>query len=114
MKFITALLLSALLAFAINIFAPWWALVFTSAIVAFAIIQTPVKAFTAGFLGVFILWALLCYFKSNANEHMLAQKIALLILKTNNVFALIGVTAFIGALVSGLGALCGTYLRKTK
>jgi hypothetical protein len=114
MKFLTALLLTALLAFATNLYLPWWALAITSAVVAYAIIQQPLKAFLSGFLGVFILWACLCYFKSSGNQHILAQKIAQLILKNNSAYLLMAVTAFLGALVSGLAALAGSFLRATK
>ena len=57
MKFFTALILTALLAFISGLFLPWWGICITSLLVAALVHQQAGKAFLAGFLGVFILWA---------------------------------------------------------
>ena len=56
----------------------------------------------------------LCVIDSNNNEHILAHKVSLLILKMDNPYLLILATAVIGALVAGFAALSGSYLRKRK
>jgi CRISPR/Cas system-associated protein Cas5 (RAMP superfamily) len=48
------------------------------------------------------------------NEHLLAHKVSVLILKMDNPYLLIFATALIGALVAGFAALTGAYLRKKK
>lgn len=114
MKFLTSLILTALLSFAACLFLPWWSIAPAAFLVAALIPQKPGKAFMAGFAALFLLWGLLSFLISNANEHILAHKISLLILNMDNPYLLMLATALIGALVGGFAALSGSYLRKTK
>jgi hypothetical protein len=113
MKFITAIFLTAFLAFVIGLFTllPWWSFVFTSCIVAVAIHQKPGLAFLAGFSGLFILWVLLAIIKDTANEHILSTKVAHLFPLGGSYVLLIVITGLIGGLVSGLAATAGCNLR---
>ena len=115
MKFITAIFLTAFLAFAIGLFTilPWWSFVFTSFIVAMAIHQKPGIAFLAGFSGLFILWTVLAVLKDTANEHILSTKVAHLLPLGGSYWVLILITGLIGGLVSGLSATAGCNFRKT-
>lgn len=65
----------------------------------------------SGFFALFILWATLAWFSSYSNDHVLASKISLLVIKSDNAIVLIGLTAFIGAITGGMGALTGSLLR---
>jgi len=114
MKFITAIILTALLSFAFGLFTalPWWSFAVTSFVIATAIHQKPGKAFLAAFLAVFVLWAILTFIIDNANQHLLSVKVATILPLGGSSFALILLTAFIGGLVAGLAALTGSYLRK--
>ena len=112
MKFITTLILTALLSFVACLYLPWWSIAIVSFVIAAVIPQHPGKAFIAGFIALFVLWGALSYWISNNNEHLLAHKVSLIILKTDSPYSLILVTALIGALVAGLGALSGSLLRK--
>lgn len=114
MKFITSLILTAALSFAVCLYLPWWSIAIAAFAVAALIPQKPGKAFLAGFLALFFLWVGLSFYLSNANAHLLAHKISLLILKIDNPYLLMLATAFIGALVAGLAALSGSFLRKSK
>jgi hypothetical protein len=114
MKFLTSLILTALLSFAACLFLPWWSIAPTAFLVAALIPQKPGKAFMAGFAALFLLWGLLSFLISKANEHLLAHKISLLILNMDNPYLLMLATALIGGLVAGFAALSGSYLRKTK
>lgn len=114
MKFSISFLLTALLSFAACLFFPWWSIAPAAFIVAALIPQKPGKAFLTGFTALFVLWGGLSFWISTNNEHILANKISVLILKMNNPFLLIVVTALIGALVGGFAALTGSYLRKSK
>ena len=111
MKFFVSLILIALLSFAACLYLPWWSIAIVSFIVALCIPQQPLAAFFSGFTALFLLWLATSFFISNANGHILAHKVSMLILKMDNVFVLILVTAFIGALVAGMGALTGTFAR---
>ena len=114
MKIIVAIILTAFLAYVTGIYStlPWWSFAITSLLVALAVHQKPGKSFLSGFLGLFLLWAVLAFMKDAANEHVLSAKVAQLLLKNSSSIAIILLTGLVGGLVSGLAALTGSYLRK--
>ena len=114
MKIIVAIILTAFLAYVTGIYStlPWWSFAITSLLVALAVHQKPGKSFLSGFLGLFLLWAVLAFMKDTANEHVLSAKVAQLLLKNSSSIAIILLTGVVGGLVSGLAALTGSYLRK--
>jgi hypothetical protein len=112
MKFFISLVLTALLSFAACLYLPWWSIAVAAFIVAVLIPQNPGKAFSTGFLALLLLWGGLSFWISSNNEHLLAHKISTLIIKADNPYYLIFATAFIGALVAGFAALCGSYVHK--
>ena len=116
MKFISALLLTALLSFAIGVFTalPWYSFVICALAVAVTVHQKPFKAFLAGFIALFALWCILALVKDVANEHILSTKVANILPLKGNYIVLIIVTGFVGGLIAGFGALTGSYLRKAK
>ena len=114
MKFLISLILTALLSFGFCLFLPWWSIAIAAFIVAVLIPQKPGKSFLTGFISLFLLWGGLSFWISNNNEHILAGKISMLILKTDNPYILILITALIAALIAGFAALAGSYLRKTR
>lgn len=114
MKFITAIFLTAFLAFAIGLFTslPWWSFVFTSFLIAMGVHQKAGFAFLSGFLGLFILWVILAILKDMPNEHLLSMKVARILPLGGSYWVLILVTGLIGGLVSGLAATAGSTARK--
>ena len=114
MKFIISLILIVLLSFAACLYLPWWIVAIVGFIVVAVIPQSSGKAFLCGFLAVFILWFVLSYWISNNNNHILAHKVSLLIIKMDSPYLLMLVTALIGGLVAGLGALTASFLQKKK
>ncbi len=116
MKFLSAIILTALLSFTVGLFTvlPWYTFVFCALAVAVAIHQKPFKAFAAGFIALVVLWCILAIIKDVANEHILSIKVAQILPLKGNYILLIIVTGFIGGLVAGFGALTGSYLRKAK
>jgi hypothetical protein len=114
MKFFVSLLLTVLLSFAACLYLPWWSIAIAAFIVAALIPQGAVKSFLTGFTALFLLWGTLSFWISNNNEHLLAHKVSMVLLKMDNPWVLIFATAIIGALVAGFGALSGSFLRKTK
>jgi len=114
MKFIISLILTALLSFAACLFLPWWSIAIAAFVVAALIPQKPGVAFVTGFLALLLLWSGLSFWISNNNEHILAHKISLLILKMDSPYVLIFVTGLMGGIIAGLAALSGSYLRRTK
>ena len=111
MKFLTATILTALIAFIAGLYFPWWSLALVSFIVEALIHQKPWKAFVSGFLGLFLLWAGLAFWIDIKNNHILSRRVAELMKLGQSSIAIILVTALIGALVAGFAALSGSYLR---
>ncbi len=112
MKFIISLFLIAILSFAACLFLPWWCIALVAFLVLAFIPQRPLLAFLCGFFAVGLLWAVLSFYISSKNEHLLAHKVSLLILNMDNPLFLIIITAFIGGLVAGMGALTASFMRR--
>ncbi len=111
MRLLVALLLTSLLTFVAGLFFPWWSLAIASFLVAVIVQQRSGKAFLAGFLGVFVLWSLLSFIIDSRNDGYLSAKIAELLPLGGNALLLILVTATMGGLVGGFGAMTGSLLR---
>ena len=112
MKFVISLLLIALLSLGAEIYLPFWSVALVAFTVSALIPQAPWKALVCGFVAVFALWAGLAVYLDSANDHILGNRVSLLVLKTTSPFLLILVTGFIGGLVGALGALTGSFLHR--
>ena len=113
MKFIVSIILIALLSLGACFYLPWWSIAIAAFIVASAIPQNPGKSFLSGFTALFLVWGSLAWYISSRNEDILAHKISLLVFKTDSPSLLIIATALIGALIAGMGAFSGSFLRKS-
>ncbi|MBL7740627.1 MAG: hypothetical protein JNK14_15525 [Chitinophagaceae bacterium] len=113
MKFIVAVILTASLAFAAGLWFDWWSIAIAAFIVALLVHQKAGKAFLAGFTGLFILWGGFAWWMDMQNESILSKKIAATLPLGGNAILLIVVTALVGALVAGFGAMSGSYLRSS-
>ena len=111
MKFLVSLILMILLSFTACLFFPWWSIAIVAFIVAVLIPQPPGKSFLAGFVALFILWGGLAFWISSNNDHILAHRASLLLLKMDNPYLLVLITAFLGGLVAGFAAMSGSLLR---
>lgn len=114
MKFIFAVFLVAILSFIVGLFLPWWSIAIVSLFVIVLIPMRSGKAFLSGFLGIFILWAFLAVYIDVKNEGILSKKIAALLPLSGSSIVLILITALVGAVVGGFGALSGSYLRSKR
>ena len=112
MKFIVSLILMAVLSFATCLYLPWWSIAIVCFVVAALIQQHPGMAFLCGFISLFILWAGLSYWISVNNDHILAHKISVVLLKKDDPNLLILLTGLIGAVIGGFASLTGSLLRK--
>jgi hypothetical protein len=111
MKFLTATILTAILAFISGLFLPWWGMAITSLLVAVLVHQKAGKAFLSGLLGVYLLWAGLAWWIDMKNNGILSKKIATILPLGGNTILLIGVTGLIGGLIAGFAAMSGSFLR---
>ena len=114
MKFIVAIILTALLSFIAGLYFSWWTIAIAAFLVSVIFNQKAWKAFAAGFLGLLLLWSGLSFWIDMKNESILSARIGELLGIGNNTFLLILITGFIGGLVAGFAALSGSYLRARK
>ncbi len=112
MKFISNVLLIMLFSFIAGIFFPWWTIAVVGFAAAMIIRLSTGLNFFAGFISNFILWTAMVFWISTKNDHLLAHKISMVILKIDNPAVLILMTGLIGGLITGLGALTGSLLAK--
>jgi len=110
MKFIVSFLICPILAYALGMVLPWWSVAIAGSLTGFFIPQHRLLSFLSTFLGVFIFVGGLIFFISDANNHILAQKISLLVLKDKNELMIIAASALIAASVSGISAITGRSL----
>ncbi len=76
LKYILSIVVTALVAFVIGIYMPWWGIAIAAFLVSAAIPQKPAFSFLSGFLGVFLLWEVLAWWIDNKNNGILSQKVA--------------------------------------
>src|SRR5215217_3173092 len=111
MKLFVAIILTALLSFVGGLFLPWWSIAIAAFFVALIIPQFPWKAFISGFLGVFLLWAIIAWWIDSKNQGILSSRIAQLFHVGSSGVMMIFISALIGGLIGGFAALSGSYLR---
>ncbi len=114
MKFFVSLILTVFLSFAACLYLPWWSIAIAAFLIAALIPQRPGRAFLTGFIALLLLWGGLSFWLSSRNDHILAHKISLIVLKMDNPYLLILATGVIGGLVAGMAALTGSFLRARK
>ena len=102
----------ALLSFTLCLYLPWWSIGPACFVVALIMRMRVGIAFLAGFVSLFILWFGMSWWISTNNQDILAHRISMLILKKDSPESLMLLTALIGAIVGGLGALSGGLLGK--
>lgn len=111
MKFLLSIILIALFSYAACLYLPWYLIAIVAFLVNIFIGQKALLAWLSGFVAIFALWFGLSYFISVGNEHVLAHKISVLILKIDNPILLIFITGLLGGLVAGFAALAGSLWR---
>ncbi|HEY8388652.1 MAG TPA: hypothetical protein VIK74_08615, partial [Parasegetibacter sp.] len=105
-------LLTVILAFVAGLYFPWWSIAVTSFVVALLIPLHPGKSFLTGFTGLFLLWGTMAFYIDMKNESLLSVKIASILPFGGSSVSIILVTALTGALVGGLSAITGAFLRR--
>ena len=112
MKFLTSLLLILVLSYIGGLFLGWWTVALAPFLVALLIPMSSGKAFAYGFIAVFALWLAIAFFQDVRNDHILANRVSEIFIKMRNPILLGLISAFIGAIVAGMGGLSGSLLRK--
>lgn len=110
-QFLLIAILCAALAFGLGLYFPWWTIAIAGFLVGFAVRAKNGAAFLGGLIGIFVLWAALTYYISIGNNHILAHRISMLILKQDDPIKLILITGAIGGIVGAFSTLSGSILR---
>ncbi|MFB6456042.1 hypothetical protein ACE38W_12290 [Chitinophaga sp. Hz27] len=114
MKSLAQFLLILILAYVAGMVLPWW----SAALVAFLITalypSTPGKSFFISFLAVFVLWIVLAFYQDIRNDHLLANRMSITIMKVKSAPLIGVVSAFIGGLTAGFAGLTAAYIRSKK
>jgi hypothetical protein len=111
MRFVLALLLTAVLSFLAGLFLPWWSIALIAFLVALLIPQGTGFAFLSGMLGIALLWSIIASWIDVKNYSILSHKISELMKIGGSSILLICITALIGGLVGGFAAMSGSFLR---
>ncbi len=112
LKYILAIISTALLGFVSGLYLPWWGIAPAAFIVSLSIPQRPGFSFVSGFLGIFLLWELLAWWIDSKNDSILSQKVAMLLGLGHSSVGMIFLSSLVGALVGGFAAITGSYLRR--
>lgn len=110
MNFIKQVLLIGILSAAVQLWFPWWSLVFPALIMGFLFARSGVEAFFSAFVGIGLLWLGMALYIDATTGSMLSQKIASLF-PGKSIWVLRAITVLVGGLTGGFAALTG-YLIK--
>lgn len=111
MKNALNLILTALLAWALTMFTPWWGILIAAMVVSFLFPLKGGYGFIIPFAAIFLLWGSQAYLMSSSNDFIMAGKVADLFSLNGNAILLILITALIGGLSAGFAALLGKQLK---
>jgi hypothetical protein len=106
MKFIIQVLVTAAMCFLLQTFLPWWSMAIGSFVVAYFIGNKGFVSFSAGLIGVSLLWVGVALYIDVSTHSILTEKINKLL--PLNAFLL---TGLVGGLVGGFAALSGSLLK---
>jgi hypothetical protein len=110
MKFLASVTISAVLSYALGLFLPWWSVMIVGLLIGFFIPMKRIFSLISVFLGVAVFWGLFAFYMSNANDHILATRVAVLVIKKNDPMLLVLTTALIGGFSAGIAAFTGRSL----
>jgi hypothetical protein len=108
----TLFLLILVLAAAAQLFLDWWSAPLVAFLLSALLARRGSNAFWAGFGGVGLGWLLLAGWVHLQSAGRLSNRVAGLLPLGGHGWLVVLVTAFIGALVGGLAALTGCWLRQ--
>ncbi len=106
MHFIKQALLIMVLSFLVQLWLPWWSMVFPCVAISFLAGRKAAASFFAGFLAIGILWLGLSLYIDLATASTLSQKVAGLF-PGQSVSVLRSIMVLVGGLVGGFASLSG-------
>lgn len=110
MKFLSATLLSGILFYTMGLFLPWWGSFVVGVIVGMLMHQNYFLSFLSVFTGVLLVGLGYIFYVSIQNDHILAKRISLMIIKEESPVLLIIISSLISALTAGISSITGRSL----
>jgi hypothetical protein len=108
MKFLIQVIAILIVAFVLELFMPWWSIAIAAFAAGYALKS---KAnFTAGLLGIGLLWLIKAWLLDFASAAPLTERVAAIFSLNKPLLML--VTALIGGLVGGFAAMTGALLKR--
>lgn len=106
-----------LVALILSQFLPWWSIMVAAFATSMFFSLKQASVFVIPFLAITVFWMGYSFWLSNANDFILAKKMAILLPLNGNAYLLILVTGIIGGLAAGIagifGKQCVTLLSKS-
>ena len=99
--------MTLIIAIILSQFLPWWHVMVAGFVSALFFSLKRIAVFFIPFLAIFSFWVSYAFWLSNANDFILAQKIAVLLPLGGSWLALLVVTGLVGGLAAGVSALLG-------
>lgn len=110
MKTVVQIALTAIVAYVLQLFLPWWVIILAAILVAAVLKNTAWVSFIAGFVGIALLWGVLSYYSDHSNASIMSERVSAVFSLSSGTM-LIFVSTIIGGVCGGLGSLTGTFLR---
>lgn len=111
MRFLIQIFLIAIVCFLAELVFPWWIAAVSAFTVTAVYPNSGFRSFLSGFLGVGLLWLFAAIYFSVSTDHILTQRVADL-MQLGRPSVVIVITAFVGALMGGMGAMTGSQLHR--
>lgn len=108
-------ILLVIVTFIAQLILPWWIILPITFLVSFYFNKKPWRSFIIGFTALFLLWTFYSFYLSWMNDHLLANRIGLLLglAKSNiNWLWVVLLSGLPAAIIAGLAGLAGQYTRK--
>ena len=110
LKFLLKIGFTALLAYFLQTLLPWWSVVVAGFLISFIISSKGLSSFVSAFIGIGILWMTMAFMIDSGNDSILSTRVAALFSLPEGWY-MIWITAVIGGIAGGFGALTGSHLR---
>ena len=99
--------LTIIIAVILSQFLPWWHVMVAAFIVSILFSLKRLAVFFVPFVAIAVFWIGYAFYLSNANDFILANKIATLLPLQGNPYLLILVTGIVGGIAAGVAAVFG-------
>lgn len=102
---------TALLAYTLRMYLPWWAIAVAACVVGIFLGKSILSSFISGFFGIAVLWMVYASFQDISSFAIISKKIVELI-GIKNIALLIIFIGIIGGVVGGFASMLGFAFKK--